>query len=298
LDKESLADELKDFNNQYDDLSKKIEAVNNKISVRKSIQSLLGIFGLILFLFSFALFGGIILTIVIGTFDQYSDLFLSVILVLVIVWIVFFGVSRINVKSISTNSILRNKLSEQLEETKSEQLEETKSKINKVKLLIDKEEQKLKELETDEIVPETQVKSLELNQTDKGNYKFVSSSGEVKWGTEKEVSEWKNEEDKLIFEEEQKKKGLVKFVPIRLQIKELMTEEGHDKAFNSKISKKWKKFKDVPLNITWGTPEQVFEWTQKEKGYIKLFDDDGKIRWETEKQITKRQKEKNAKTRE
>jgi len=290
LDKESLADELKDFNNQYDDLSKKIEAVNNKISVRKSIQSLLGIFGLILFLFSFALFGGIILTIVIGTFDQYSDLFLSVILVLVIVWIVFFGVSRINVKSISTNSILRNKLSEQLEETK--------SKINKVKLLIDKEEPKLKELETDEIVPETQVKSLELNQTDKGNYKFVSSSGEVKWGTEKEVSEWKNEEDKLIFEEEQKKKGLVKFVPIRLQLKELMTEEGHDKAFNSKISKKWKKFKGVPLKITWGTPEQVFEWTQKEKGYIKFFDDDGKTRWGTEKQIAKWQKEKNAKTRE
>lgn len=289
MDKESLADELKEFNNQYDDLIKKIEEVNNKISVRTSKQSLLGFFGLILFLFSFAMFGGIILTIVIGTFNQYSDLFLIIILILVIVWIVFMGISRINVRKISTNSILRNELSEQLEETK--------SKINKVKLLIDKEEQKLMKIETDVIVPETQVQSLELNQTNKENYEFISRSGEVKWGTEKEVSEWKKKEDILIFEDEQKKKGLVKFVPISLQIKELMMEEGHNEAFNSKISKKWIKLKDVPLKITWGTPEQVFEWTQKEKGYIKFFDDDGKIRWGTEKQIVEWQKEKNKKTR-
>ncbi len=289
MDNESLIYKLKEFNNQYDDLRKKIEALSNKISLRKSMQSFLGLFGIILFLFSFTLFGGIILTIVIGMFDQYCELFLSVILVLVSVWLVFFGISRINVKNLFSTSIVRNNFLEQLEEIKSE--------INKVNLLLDKEEQKLKELQTEEIFSETQVKRLELNQTDKENYKFVSRSGEVKWGTEKEVSEWNKEEDKLVFEEEQKKKGLVKFVPIRLQLKELMTEEGHDRAFNSKISKKWKTFKDVPLKITWGTPEQVFEWTQKEKGYIK-FIDDGKIRWGTEKEIAKGHNEKNAKTRE
>ena len=289
MDNESLIYKLKEFNNQYDDLRKKIEALSNKISLRKSMQSFLGLFGIILFLFSFTLFGGIILTIVIGMFDQYCELFLSVILVLVSVWLVFFGISRINVKNLFSTSIVRNNFLEQLEEIKSE--------INKVNLLLDKEEQKLKELQTEEIFSETQVKRLELNQTDKENYKFVSRSGEVKWGTEKEVSEWNKEEDKLVFEEEQKKNGLVKFVPIRLQLKELMTEEGHDRAFNSKISKKWKTFKDVPLKITWGTPEQVFEWTQKEKGYIK-FIDDGKIRWGTEKEIAKGHNEKNAKTRE
>jgi hypothetical protein len=292
LDKESLADKLKEVNNQYDDLIKKIEPVNNKLSIRKSIQSFLGFLGLILFLFSFVLFGGIILTMVLGTFDQYFDLFLIVILILVFVWVAFIGVSRINVKNISKNSILHNKISEQLEETK--------TKIKKVKLLIDKEEQKLKEQETGEIVPETQAQSLELNQTNlrTGNYKFVSRSGEVKWGTKIEISEWTKEEDKLIFEEEQKKKGLVKFVPVSLQIKELMAEEGHEKIFYSKVSKKRKKSEDIPLEITWGTPEQVFEWTQKEKGYIKFVDNNGKIRWATKKQITEWQKEKNKKSKE
>lgn len=261
MGKQSLADELQELTNEYANLRKKIEATNNKISVRKSIQSQLGFFGLILFFFLFTLVGGVIITIVIGTFDQFSDLFLILGFILVVAWVVFFGVSRIMAKNISTYSILCDKLSEQFEETK--------SNINQLKLLIDKKEQTLKKFETQETAPETKLHSLDLKQNDKGNYDF---------------------------EEEQKKEGLVKFVPISLQISELMTEEGHDKAFKSKISKKWKRPIDVPSEITWGTPEQVFEWIQKEKGYTKFVDGSGKIRWGTEKQIAKWQKEVNNKT--
>ena len=261
MGKQSLADEFQELTNEYADLRKKIEETNNKISVRKSIQSQLGFFGLILFFFLFTVVGGVITTIVLGTFEQYSDLFLILGFILVVAWLVFFGGSRIIAKNISTYSILRDKLSEQFEETK--------SNINQLKLLIDKKEQTLKKFETQETASEAKLQSLDLKQNDKGNYDF---------------------------EEEQKKEGLVKFVPISLQISELMTEEGHDKAFKSKISKKWKQPKDVPTEITWGTPEQVFEWIQKEKGYTKFVDDAGKIRWGTEKQIAKWQKEENNKT--
>jgi hypothetical protein len=275
VDKESLADELEELSNQLLDLRKKIEAIDNIISGRKSIQSLLGFFGLILLLFFVTLAGGIILTTLLNMLDQYSEMFFIAIFVLATVWIVYFVGSRIIIKNISTNSILRDKLSKQLEETESE--------IDKMKLLIEKEEQTLKEPKT---APETRVQSLESKQTEKGNNKSSGSSAAVEQGTKK---------DEQIFEEEQKKKGLVKFVPVRLQIRELMAEEGHDEAFDSKISKKWKKPRDVPSEITWGTPEQVFEWTQKEKGYIK-FVDGGKVRWGTEKQVAKWQKEKTEKT--
>ena len=260
MDTQSLADELEELSNQLLELRKNIEAIDSIISGRKSIQALLGFFGLILLLFFFTLAGGIILTILLGMLDQYSNIFFIAIFILAIVWIVYFVGSRIIIKNISTNSILRDKLSEQLEETESE--------IDKVKLLIEKKEH------------------LKSKQTEKGNKKSSGSTASVERGTKK---------DDQIFEEKQKKKGLVKFVPIRLQIRELMAEEGHDKSFESKISKKWKKPKDVPSEITWGTPEQVFEWTQKEKGYIK-FVDDGKVRWGTEKQIVKWQKEKNKKS--
>ena len=256
MSKQSLGDELQELTNKYNDLRKKIEVANNKISVKKSIQSQLGFFGLILFLFLFTLVVGIILTIVFGTFDQFSDLFLILGLILIVAWIVFFGVSRIIGKNVSISLILVDKLSEQFKETK--------YKINQIKLLIDKQEQALKKLETQETAPETGLQNLDLKQTNKENYDF---------------------------EEEQKKKGLVKFVPISLQIKELMTEEGHGKPFKSKISKKWNQPKDVPTEITWGSPKQVFEWTQKEKGYTKFVNSDGKIRWGTEKQIAKWKKE-------
>ena len=260
---QSLTNELQELNNAYNELRKKIEAMNNKISARKSIQSLLGFFGLILFLFLGILFGGIILTIVINTFNQYFDWFLILGSILVIVYIIFFGVSRIIVKNISTYSILRDKLSEQSEEEE--------SKINKIRLLIDREEETSKKLETQENVPGNESISLDLKQTNKGN------------------------ENELIYEEEQKEKGLIKFVPISLEIKQLLKEEGHDKSFKSKISKKLKNPEGVPSEITWGTPEQVSEWTQKEKGYTKFVDDSGKIKWGTEKQIAKWQKEKNKK---
>ena len=269
MDKESLADELEEFSNQLLDLRKKIEAIDNTISGRKSFQSLLGFFGLILLLFLFTLAGGILLTTVLGMLDQYSDLFFIAIFVLAIVWIVYFVGSRILIKNISAHSILRDKFSEQLEETK--------SKIDKMKTLIDKEEQTLKEPETEKIVPETQAQNM-------------SSSEAVERGTEIEVKKEPS------FEEEQKRKGLVKFVPVRLKIRELMMAEGHDETFDSKVSKKWKKPKDVPSEITWGTPEQVFEWTQKEKGYIKFVDDD-KVRWGTAEQVANWQKEKKEKTR-
>lgn len=241
MDEQSLADELQ----EYDELNKKIEAMNNKISARKSIQSQLGYFGFVLFLFLFPLFAGIILTIAIGVFDQYSDLFLILGLILIIAWIVFFGVSKIIAKNISTYSILRDKLSEQFEETK--------SKINKIKLLMDKEE-KLEKLETQGTIAENESISLDLKQPNKEN------------------------DNELIFEEKQKKKGLVKFVPISLQIRQLITEERHNKSFKSKISKKLEKREDVPTEITWGTPEQVFEWTQKEKGYTEFVDNTSKIK--------------------
>ena len=52
---------------------------------------------------------------------------------------------------------------------------------------------------------------------------------------------------------------------------------------------------DVPTEITWGTPEQVFEWTRKEKGYTEFVDHTDKIKKGKEKQISERQKEKNKK---
>ncbi len=237
-----------------------------------------------IFLFSLALFAVIILTLVLDKFDQYSDLFLIVISVLVIIWIVFFMVSRVNLKSFSSNSIQVNNLSKQLEETK--------QKIDKTQQLIEKEEQKQKQQKTTQ-VPKTQEQVVETKQTEKP-FKFVSRQGEVKWGTEKEVAEWKKE-DEHAFDEEQQKKGLVKFVPVSLQIRELMSAEGHSTEFMSKFPNKWKKTNGIPLDITWGTPEQVFEWKQKEKGLIKFVDSDGKTRWGTEKQVADWQKEKETK---
>ena len=275
MDKQSSTDELQ----EYDNLKKRIEAISNKIWSRKSIQSLLGFFGLIFFLFLVILFGGIILTVLTGAFDQYSNLFLVLGLILVVVWVVFFVVSRIIAKNIAANEVLLAKLSEEFEETK--------VRINKNKLLSDRDEEKLKELESQGTVSGTEPISLDLKQTDEENVKHVISSGEVKSATEK---------DELRFEEEQKKKGLVKFVPISLKIRELMKEEGHTKAYNSKISKKLEKHKDVPTEVTWGTPEQVFEWTQKEKGYTKIVDEKGKIKWETAKQKAKGQKERTQKS--
>jgi hypothetical protein len=285
----SLADKLKELENEYDELVKKIETIDNKLYLRKSILSFSGFFVLILFLSSIVLIGGIILTLVSGTFNLYSELFSIILLILGIGWIVFIVISRINAKNISTNSLLRNKLSKQLEEIN--------SKINKMKLLIDQEELKLKEKQSTDFVPETQNKNFEFNIPDSFSEKpEYNPSAEVEKETKKEVFD-KKKDDKLIFEEEQRKKGLVKFVPISLQIKELMAEEGHTKTFDDKISKKWKMSEDVPLEITWGVPEQVFEWTQKEKGYIKFIDETGKIKWGTEKQIAEWKKEKTKKTR-
>ncbi|MEJ2242710.1 MAG: hypothetical protein P8Y18_11310 [Candidatus Bathyarchaeota archaeon] len=289
MDVESLANNLEELENEYNDLVKKIEAINSKLYLRKSILSFSGFFVLILFLSSIVLIGGIILTLISGTFNLYSELFSIILLILGIGWIVFIVISRINAKNISTNSLLRNKLSKQLEEIN--------SKINKLKLLIDQEELKLKEKQSTDFVPETQNKNFEFNIPDSFSEKPESNpSAEVEKETKKEVFD-KKKDDKLIFEEEQRKKGLVKFVPISLQIKELMAEEGHTKTFDDKISKKWKMSEDVPLEITWGTPEQVFEWTQKEKGYIKFIDETGKIKWGTEKQIAESKKEKTKKTR-
>jgi hypothetical protein len=165
--------------------------------------------------------------------------------------------------------------------------------------LIEQEELKLKEKQSTDFVPEIQNENFEFDQPPNFSEKHeeVSTLEEVKKDTKKEVFE-KKKEDKLIFEEEQKKKGLVKFVPISLQIKELMAEEGHTKTFDDKVSKKWKISEDIPLEITWGTPEQVFEWTQKEKGYFKFIDETGKIRWGTEKQIAEWKKKKTKQTRE
>ena len=288
---ESLADKLKEFENEYDDLVKKIEAIDNKLNLRKSILSFSGFFVLILFLSSIVLIGGIILTLVSGTFNLYSDLFSVILLILGIGWIVFIVISRINAKNISANLLLRNKFSKRLEETN--------SKINEIKLLIDQEELKLKPKQSTDFVPETQSKDFEFNKLNSisGKPELVGPSVEVQNKTKKEIIE-KKKDDRLIFEEEQRKKGLVKFVPISLQIKELMAEEGHTKAFDDKVSKKWKMSEDVPLEITWGTPEQVFEWTQKEKGYIKFIDETGKIRWGTKKQIAEWRKQKTKKTKE
>jgi hypothetical protein len=286
---ESLASNLEELENEYNDLVKKIEAIDSKLYLRKSILSFSGFFVLILFVSSIALIGGIILTLVSGTFNLYSELFLIILLILGIGWIFFIIVSRINAKNISTNSFLRNKLSKQLEETN--------SKINKMKLLIDQEELKLKDKQSTDFVPEIQNKDFEFNQPNSFSEKpEVVSLLEVKKETKKEVFE-KKKEDKLIFEEEQRKKGLVKFIPISLQIKELMAEEGHTKTFDDKVSKKWKISEDIPLEITWGTPERVFEWTQKEKGYIKFIDETGKIKWGTEKQIAEWKKKKTKQTR-
>ena len=292
MTKKSLSDELEKLIIQHDALIIKIGAVEDKIAFRSSIQSYMAFFGLVLFFSSFVLFGGIILSVIMGLLDSYSNIFLIFVFILIVVWVVFFVVSRSNVRNMSVNSILLTELSEQSKEIE--------SKINEMKLLIDKEKQRVREMEIDEMVPKTQTQSLELSKPknpENGNYKFVSRSGEVKWGSQKEVAEWKKDEDELVFEEEQKKKGLVKFVPVRLQIQELMMEEGHDEEFDSKVSKKWKP-RDVPSEITWATPEQVFEWTQKEKGYIKFIDNNGKIRWGTKDQIAEWQKEKNEKTRE
>ena len=291
MDVESLADKLKEFENEYDDLVKKIEAIDNKLNLRKSILSFSGFFVLILFLSSIVLIGGIILTLVSGTFNLYSDLFSVILLILGIGWIVFIVISRINAKNISANLLLRNKFSKRLEETN--------SKINEIKLLIDQEELKLKPKQSTDFVPETQSKDFEFNKLNSisGKPELVGPSVEVQNKTKKEIIE-KKKDDRLIFEEEQRKKGLVKFVPISLQIKELMAEEGHTKAFDDKVSKKWKMSEDVPLEITWGTPEQVFEWTQKEKGYIKFIDETGKIRWGTKKQIAEWRKQKTKKTKE
>ncbi len=284
MDQDSLITELSELTKQYDDLNNKIETINKKFSARKSIQASLGLFGVLIFLFSLALFAVIILTLVLDKFDQYSDLFLIVISVLVIIWIVFFMVSRVNLKSFSSNSIQVNNLSKQLEETK--------QKIDKTQQLIKKEDQKQKQQKTAEL-PEAREQVVEANQTDKKT-RFVSRQGEVKWGTETEVSEWKKE-DEYAFDEEQKKKGLVKFVPVSLQIRELMSAEGHSTEFMSKFPNKWKKTNGIPLDITWWTPEQVFEWKQKEKGLIKFVDSDGKTRWGTEKQVADWQKEKDTK---
>ena len=291
MDVESLAGNLKELENEYDDLVKKIEAIDSKLYLRKSILSFSGFFVLILFVSSIILIGGIILTLVSGIFNLYSDLFSIILLILSIGWIFFIIVSRINAKNISTNSFLRNKLSKQLEDTK--------SKINKMKLLIEQEELKLKEKQSTDFVPEIQNENFEFDQppTFSEKHEEVSTLEEVKKDTKKEVFE-KKKEDKLIFEEEQRKKGLVKFVPISLQIKELMAEEGHTKTFDDKVLKKWKISEDIPLEITWGTPEQVFEWTQKEKGYFKFIDETGKIRWGTEKQIAEWKKKKTKQTRE
>ena len=291
MDVESLADKLKEFENEYDDLVKKIEAIDNKLNLRKSILSFSGFFVLILFLSSIVLIGGIILTLVSGTFNLYSDLFSVILLILGIGWIVFIVISRINAKNISANLLLRNKFSKRLEETN--------SKINEIKLLIDQEELKLKPKQSTDFVPETQSKDFEFNKLNSisGKPELVGPSVEVQNKTKKEIIE-KKKDDRLIFEEEQRKKGLVKFVPISLQIKELMAEEGHNKAFDDKVSKKWKISEDIPLEITWGTPEQVFEWTQKEKGYFKFIDETGKIRWGTEKQIAEWKKKKTKQTRE
>jgi hypothetical protein len=284
LDENSLTDELSELTKQYDDLNNKIETLNKKISARKSIQASLGLFGVLLFLFSLALFAVIILTLVLDKFDQLSNLFLFVISALVIIWIAFFVISRINLKSFSSNSIQVNSLSKQLKETKQE--------IDKTQQLIEKEKQNKKQQKTTQ-APETQEQAVETNQTEKP-YKFVGRLSEEKWGTETEVAEWKKE-DEQTFEEEQKKKGLEKFVPVSLQIRELMSAEGHSTEFMSKFPNKWKKSEDIPSEITWGTPEQVFEWKQKEKGLIKFVDSDGKTRWGTDEQVAEWQKEKNTK---
>ncbi|MEJ2127018.1 MAG: hypothetical protein P8X84_05885, partial [Candidatus Bathyarchaeota archaeon] len=76
-------------------------------------------------------------------------------------------------------------------------------------------------------------------------------------------------------------------------VEKVMIEEGHAKTFKSKVSKGLKK-SDVPSQVTWGTPEQVFEWKQKEKGYIKFVDANGKNKWGTPKQVAEWKKEKNA----
>lgn len=291
MDSESLASKLKELKNEHNVLKKKIEAIDNKLYLRKSILSFSGFFVLILFLSSIILVGGIIITLVSGTFNLYSDLFLIILLILGVGWIIFIIIARINAKNISENSLLRNELSKKLEETN--------SKINEMKLLIDQEEMKLKEKQSTDFVPKTQSKDFEFNKlnTLSGKPELVGPSAEVKKEPKKEVFE-KKKDDRLIFEKEQRKKGLVKFVPISLQIKELMAEEGHTKTFDDKVSKKWKMSEDVPLEITWGTPEQVFEWTQKEKGYIKFIDEAGKIRWGTEKQIAEWRKQKAKKTKE
>ena len=275
MDNDSLDIELQELNKRYNELVNKNEALNNKIAGKKSIQVLVGYFGLFLLLILFALVGGTILTLLLGIFDQYSDLFFITGAVFLIAWGAYFVVSRIVVKNIAANSIMQSEVSGQLEETK--------TKLDKLQALIDKQKQELKEQETEEVVFEIQESSVELEEEGKGSFKFVTSSGEIMWGTEKQVTEWK--------EEEQKKKGLEKFVPFSLQMAELMREEGHAKAFKSKVSKGIKKSDDVPSEVTWGTPEQVFEWKQKEKGYIKFVDADGKTRWGTEKQVTEWQKE-------
>jgi len=272
LAEESLASELQELDKEYNELVNKNEAVQNKIARKKSIQILVGYFGLFLLLILFALVVGTILTLLLGIFSQYSDLFFITGAIFLIAWGTYFLASRIVVKNISANSILQDEISGKLEEIK--------IKINKLKALIEKEKQK-----TQKPVPEIQTSPSELEQTEKGNFKFVNSSGEIKWGTEKQLIQWKDEE--------QKKKGLVKFIPFSLQMAELMREEGHAKTFKSKVSKGLKK-SDVPSQVTWGTPEQVFEWKQKEKGYIKFVDANGKNKWGTPKQVAEWKKEKNA----
>ena len=55
MDEQSLVSELQELNNNYNDLVAKNEALNNKIAQKKSIQILVGYFGLFLLLILFAL---------------------------------------------------------------------------------------------------------------------------------------------------------------------------------------------------------------------------------------------------
>jgi hypothetical protein len=71
---------------------------------------------------------------------------------------------------------------------------------------------------------------------------LLTTSGAIDYSTH-------NNEDKLISEGEQKKKGLVKFIPLRSQLEELMREEGHITDFISKFDEKRVNSEGIPSEV-------------------------------------------------
>lgn len=110
-------------------------------------------------------------------------------------------------------------------------------------------------------------KHFEEEQRVKGLVKFIDRFKKEKWGTSQEIEIWKNQE----YEEEQKLKGLVKF-----------TNKNGDTIWNSpqQIEKYLERL-----------DKEQFEEDQKAKGIVKFIDRLGNEKWGTQKEMEKWKKE-------